>query len=619
MSKDGSERKGFTRRSVLRAGALASAAAAAGIGGARPAAASQPAFGPGDMPLPGSGEAYEGDLVLHSGRIHTMNDRNDIVEVVAIQDGTIVYTGGSLDEGLRQFSGRPHPQMVDLHGRMACPGIIDVTNHVSLLGNRPGHHTPLEYASSLADVFAIYRARARGLPPSPSPPLSADNFITTMGDFVPQQLVQQRLPTLAELDSAVPNHAVYITVNFTGPSVTNSLGKAFFENAQPYPVTVGADGSIAEGEQTGRATFALRQTLTFDQRVRGFRDAFAYLASIGLTTNMETGAFQTTNSPADNVASEDNYTYNIPAMALYAAGEGIVRMRIDWLEQDTDPTLPMLTQRVLNSLQFNGNDMVRTGGIGEWISGDQFSPGQVFQNACVFLAKNRWRAECQSLTTTDFKGQIDAFAMANAQYPITDLRWVVAHCNHITEDYVNKLKALGGGCTASGWEYLEGTGSGVSPAGPPYRMLFDNGIPVGMESDAADVSVFIPWVQMYYATTGKNVLGQQINPGQQATRQEALFHYTNGNTWFVGPPPGLGPPDGDLLGVIEVGRHGDVVVLSDDYFAVPDEQLKKLHSVLTVVNGKVVHTGEVRYAAGQPIGSGPHGSESRRPAVRPAR
>jgi predicted amidohydrolase YtcJ len=71
-----------------------------------------------------------------------------------------------------------------------------------------------------------------------------------------------------------------------------------------------------------------------------------------------------------------------------------------------------------------------------------------------------------------------------------------------------------------------------------------------MDSDAADVSVFIPWVQMYYASTGLNVLGQQINPGQHATRQEALFHYTNGNTWFVGPPAGLGPPDGDLLGVL---------------------------------------------------------------------
>ncbi len=526
-----------------------------------------------------------------------MNDRDDIVEVVAIQDGTITYTGGSLGAAMRQFSGGPGPRAIDLRGQMACPGIIDATNHVSLLGNRPGRHTPLEYAASIADVLAIYRARARTIPKSPSPPASADSFITTMGDIVPVQLKEHRLPTLAELDAAVPDHPVYLTVNFTGPSVTNSLGKAFFTSAQPYPVTVGADGSIAEGEQTGRATFALRQTLTFGQRMRGFRDAFAYLASIGLTTNIETGAFQTTNSPNDNVASEDNFTYNIPAMAVYAAGQGTVRMRINWLHMDSTASLPTLTQRLLNALQFNGNDMVATGGIGEWIAGDQFAPGPVFQDACLLIAKSRWRAECQSITQTDYPGQVQAYEMANAKYPITDLRWMIAHANYVTEPYLNRLKALGAGVTASGWQYLQGTSLGSTPGGPAYRTLFGNGIPVGMDSDAADVSVFIPWVQMYYATTGLNVLGQQINPGQHATRQEALFHYTNGNTWFVGPPAGLGPPDGDLLGVLEVGRRGDVVVPSADYFAVPDEELKGIYSALTVVNGKVVHAGPVRYAA----------------------
>jgi predicted amidohydrolase YtcJ len=598
MSRDErDERKGFSRRAALMAGAAAGTAAMVGFGAADEAHASETPGQPGGGAPPGSEESQAGDLVLYNGRIHTMNDSDDIVEVVAIQDGTITYTGGSLGAAMGQFSGGPSPQAINLGGQMACPGIIDATNHVSLLGNRPGHHTPLEYATSIADVLATYQARARSIPASPSPPTSADSFITTMGDVVPQQLKEQRLPTLAELDAAVPDHPVYLTINFTGPSVTNSLGKAFFENASPYPVTVGTDGSIAEGEQTGRATFALRQTLTFASRMRGFRDAFAYLASIGLTTNIETGAFQTTNSPSDNVATEDNFTYNIPAMAVYAAGQGTVRMRIDWLHQDTTTDLPTLTQRVLNALQFCGNDMVATGGIGEWISGDQFAPGPVFQAACLFLAQNRWRAECQSITQTDYPGQVAAYEAANAKYPITDLRWVIAHANYLTEDYLNRLKAIGAGVTAGGWQYLQGTSLGSTPGGPAYRTMFDNGLPVGMDSDAADISVFIPWVNMYYATTGLNVLGQQINPGQQATRQEALFHYTNGNTWFVGPPPGLGPPDGDLLGVLEVGRRGDVVVPSADYFAVPDEDLKQIYSALTVVNGKVVHTGPVSYSA----------------------
>jgi predicted amidohydrolase YtcJ len=65
--------------------------------------------------------------------------------------------------------------------------------------------------------------------------------------------------------------------------------------------------------------------------------------------------------------------------------------------------------------------------------------------------------------------------------------------------------------------------------------------------------------------------------------------YTRDNQWF------LGGSDEELLGSLEVGRLGDVVVLNDDYFTVPAEQLKKLSSVLTVVGGAVVHdTGAVR-------------------------
>ena len=51
-----------------------------------------------------------------------------------------------------------------------------------------------------------------------------------------------------------------------------------------------------------------------------------------------------------------------------------------------------------------------------------------------------------------------------------------------------------------------------------------------------------------------------------------------------------------------MGRRGDVVVLSADYFAVPDEDLKRIYSALTVVNGRVVHTGPVRYEASSGTG-----------------
>jgi hypothetical protein len=48
----------------------------------------------------------------------------------------------------------------------------------------------------------------------------------------------------------------------------------------------------------------------------------------------------------------------------------------------------------------------------------------------------------------------------------------------------------------------------------------------------------------------------------------------------------------DRLGTIEKGNLADLVVLDRDYFTVPDEDLRRIRSVLTVVGGEVVHSQE---------------------------
>ncbi|GAA4253729.1 amidohydrolase [Dactylosporangium darangshiense] len=562
----GDDRQHLSRRSILRGGAVAGTAAAVSAFGGGAAASAAPGHN--------NGGDLRADLVLYNGRIHTMDARNRIANVIAIQDGKIIYVGDDEGAGRRGFPG--NPRTINLRGRTVIPGLIDCHNHVVLMGNRPGYHTPLENAYSIADVQKIYRDRAKQAP--------AGKFITTIGGFHFNQFKEVRLPTLAELDAALPNHAAYISVGFTGPSVTNTLGKKFFEAAS-LPVTVGADGSIAGGTETGKATLALRRALTDDDRRRSTLDAMAYAVSLGVTTHLDQGAFQKTDAPSDGAAHEDNYTMNLPFLKVYDEGKGIIRLRINFLHQDTDTNVTTLTQRIQNAFQFFGNDMVRTGSIGEFIAASYFG-GPVFLEAARKTAKAGWRVEVHSLTGSDFQTQIQAFETVNAEIGIADLRWVIAHVPRISEEYLNRLKAIGGGVNLTSYQYLAGTGTN---AGPPFRTIVDNGIPAGMSSDGMQIAPMNPWIHAYYAATGLNARGNQINTGQQITRQELLNLYTRANQWF------LGGEDENLLGSLEVGRLGDVVVLSDDYFTVPNEQLKQLHSVLTVVGGTVVHdTGDVR-------------------------
>ena len=591
---------GVSRRAVLKTGAVTGAAAAGGIAMAGTAAAATRSAGEG---ADRGRTSPAGDLILVNGAIHTMDSARSVASVLAIRRGVVVYVGNRLDAAQRQFTG--DVRVIDLHGRMAIPGLIDCHNHIVLMGNRPGNHTPLENAYSIADVQALYAARAASLPASPNPPVSADSFITTIGGFSPNQFKEVRLPTLAELDAAVPDNPVYISVGFSGPSATNTLGKAFFENVPPPygPVAVGADGSIAAAPflgdgPTGEATLALRETLTFDARKRSVRDAMAYAASVGVTTHLDQGAFQATNTPADGSAHENNYTMHLPFLAVYAEGdqrdvdaadEAAIRLRINYLLFDSDPSIPVATARIENAFPFFGNDLVRTGAAGEFLADIFHYAGgnTTWMNAGLAAAQAGWRAEVHSLTPTDFQTEIAGYEAINEQIPITGLRWVVAHVPFITPDYVARLQALGGGVNLTAYEYFDTT----SPGGPPYRTLLDSGIPVGLSSDGMQIAPMNPWIHAYYATTGINALGDQINPGQQLTRAEVLGHFTIANRWF------LGGHDEDLLGTLEVGKLGDVVVLSDDYFAVADADLKKLHSVLTVLGGTVVHSGAIRYWA----------------------
>lgn len=533
-----------------------------------------------------SGTFPNGDVILVNGAIHTMDANDTVARVIAIKGGTIVYVGDDPDHPSLD---RATPRR-DLEGRTVVPGLVDVHNHIVLMGNRPGHHTPLENAYSIGEVQETYARRAQALAPG--------EFITTIGGFHPNQFKEHRLPTLAELDEAIPGHPAYLSVGFTGPSATNSPGKRFFE-AVPSPlgpIPVGADGSIdAHGfgqvGPTGQATLALRNSLTFDERKQSARDAMAYAAGLGVTLHLDQGAFQATGTPSDGAAHEDNFRMHLPFLAVYdeavrgaggASLRGLVRLRINFLTWDSDESLPVLNARIQNAFPFFGDDLVRTGAIGEFFTDMSAYTAErpVWMAAATRVAEAGWRAEIHSLTPTDFQTQIEGFEALNAKVPITDLRWVIAHVPFITEDYVRRLEAVGGGVNLTGFNYLAAHGP---QSGPPYRMLVDSGIPLAMSSDGMQIAPMNPWVHAYYATTGLNSLGEQINPGQQISRAEFLRHYTATSGWF------LGKDEEDRFGVLAPGRVGDLAVLSDDYFTVSDDALRALSSVLTVVGGSVVH------------------------------
>jgi predicted amidohydrolase YtcJ len=506
-------------------------------------------------------------LLLTNGKIHTMDTQRSVVSKVRIANGRFVEVGDAANA-----SGGCTDTM-DLKGRTVIPGMIDNHFHVQLVGSRPGYETrAIETAFSITELQAVIRDRAKGVP--------AGSFITAIGGILPRQFQENRLPTLAELDAATSERPVYIHSSFNGPAVTNSLGKTFFES-RGIPVSDG--GVIQQNGPTWDALDALRSNWKIQDTKRTMREVFSYFNSVGLTT-----VHSVLGSQERGPAQYFGWAEQRPMLELKQEGTLTLRLRLYFNagpRVDGKPGNPELRDLLDNQMVDLGDDMVKTAGVGEhivdWPLEGAVPLGEDYYQSVRLVAQRGWQLMEHSFNEENHATRADVWERVNREFPITNLRWSIDHVNTIEPRTLNRMKALGVGIRAHGWRFLAGT---PGQAGPPYRTLVESGIPLGTGMDGAQAAPINPWLNVYYMVTGKNVRGELINAGQQITRQQAVWLYTGGNGWFS--------REENVLGSIQVGRLADLVVLNADVFdpnAVPDEAIRRVHSVLTVLGGKVVH------------------------------
>jgi predicted amidohydrolase YtcJ len=563
-------REGHSRRQFL------SSTGAAAIGVALEA-------GPAARELCGQNQAAavidETTLALINGKIHTSDAGSTVVNSVTIRNGRFVAVGG------RPPKAGPGIRLIDLRGRTVVPGLVEPHIHIVSLGNRPGYHTILENTTSIREVQEVLAARRKSVPEGA--------WVTSMGGWHPNQWAEHRHPTLAELDEAVPDRPVLLFERFTGPCATNSLGKQFFDAADAgpkahpeiVPVKTAASGAIAAAGFTGggpsaSALYYLRKMQTFADRKRSTIDGMKYSASVGLTTLLDQVLFPTPGPlhPNQILSNLDPYRMYDPWLELHREGRTIVRLQMNFLQNQNNPELPELKERLRNQFPFFGDDMLRTGAIGEWAA--PLASGAVWREAQRLVAQAGWRNENAVQNLAGLRQVVEGYEAVNREFDITKLRWVVHHVPEVDTDLLNRLEALGCGVEMGAFRWVTSSDPKVV-AGPPLRTIVDHGIQVGIHGDGVHIAPLNPWLHIYYATTGINSFGDQVNQGQHLTRAEALRLFTRNNSWFLHME--------DKIGSIEPGKLADLAVLDRDYFAVPDAEINKIRSVLTIVNGKIVH------------------------------
>lgn len=516
----------------------------------------------GQAPAQSAGD--DAALLLVNGKFITLDNRDTIADSVLIHRGRIAAVG---DES---GSVAADARVIDLGGRTVIPGLFDSHMHFIRATLRPGHDMrTIESASSIAELLDAIRTRVASVPEG--------EWVTAIGGWDPIQFLgENRFPTFGELNDAAPDHPFMIFLRANGPAATNELGR---DRLRDGGIEVGDDGTIAQGAQSIAAFEYLKSLQTDDDRRRGAIEYMRHANSLGLTSIRDVAG---TERPGAQLFSPDRDYETM--LDLWREGLLTIRTRLmfmSWDEEIGDGTGNTdFEQRLRNSFPNFGDEMLRVVGVGEHLVSNPRNPE--FANAVKLAAQRDWPVEIHSGQPAENQAHIEAFEAADEAASISDLRWSMTHVQQISTENARRLRALGGGVTVQVHRYLNRGNVDNNQGGPPLRMLVDVGIPVGGGTDSTNAQPMNPWYMIYYMVSGRNVAGHAVNAGQELTRLEALRVYTLGSAWFSF--------DDDDLGSIAVGKFADIAVLSDDYLTVPEDDIRHLRSVLTLLGGRIVYS-----------------------------
>jgi len=204
------------------------------------------------------------------------------------------------------------------------------------------------------------------------------------------------------------------------------------------------------------------------------------------------------------------------------------------------------------------------------------------------LVENRWPFRLHATYNETIERALNVYEAVNREVPFDGLHWFFDHCETISDRNIERVKALGGGIAVQnrmafqGEYFVERYGLDQAKRTPPIRRMLEMGVSVGAGTDATRVSSYNPYLSLYWLITGKTVGGLSLYPQEnRLDRSEALKLYTIGSSWFS--------TEESKKGALAPGQLADLAVLSADYFSIPDEQIKQLESVLTIVGGKIVY------------------------------
>jgi predicted amidohydrolase YtcJ len=522
------------------------------------------------------------DLILHNGRITTLDRAKPAASAVAITEGRFVAVGQ--DKDVLPLAGEK-TRTIDLKSRPALPGLID--NHLHIIRGGLNFNMELRWdgVRSLAEAMSMLKHQVAITPPP--------QWVRVVGGFSEQQFAEKRLPTIEELNAVAPDTPVFIlhlydrallnaaalrAVGYT-KETANSPGGEIVRDTQGNPT-----GLLLAKPNAGilYATLAKGPKLPFDYQLNSTRHFMRELNRLGVTGAIDAGGgFQ--NYPEDYAV----------VRKLADDGQLTIRLAYNLFTQKPKGEKDDFLNWVKTSKYKQGDEYFRHNGAGEMLvfSAADFEdfrqprpdmPAEMegeLEAVVRILAENRWPWRLHATYDETISRALDVFERVNKDIPLTGINWFFDHAETISERSIDRVAALGGGIAVQhrmayqGEYFVERYGAGVAEATPPVARILEKGVRTSAGTDATRVSSYNPWVSLSWLITGKTVGGLRLYPQRnRLDRETALRMWTENVTWFSNEEGQKGCAEDEIAGITShLTMVGGRIVYGAGDFAVLDD------------------------------------------------
>jgi predicted amidohydrolase YtcJ len=548
-------------------------------------------------------------IVVLNGKVHTMDDASSTVEAVAIREGRFVYVGNN--HGAREFIGNG-TRVLDAKGKSVVPGFIETHTHaIGVARGEAAQH--FRQLSSMAEIREWVAAKA---------------LTTKPGEWIwiPRvdltRFKEGRFPTREELDQMQPNRPLVFDWMYAGINQVQILNTPALAAAKITRDTKDPeDGKIvrdAQGNPTGMIRNARKlivpflppppkldeaRLMTELERVHSFYNTVGITSIDDRRTDVETFRLYRKMKDEGRLKVRAQITLGVGYAGIGNAIREIQNLPVKPREGDDWVRIGSLKLRIDGGLLY-GTAYLREPYLAEGSEryydlpagrGELMTPADQVREIIRAGHKAGFQMSSHVAGDAGVDVVLDALEAADKDSPIAPMRYNLIHAYLPNPDTVARAKKLGVVVdTQPMWYYKDGDAL-VTTIGPErashmigLRDWLNGGVKVAINADHMQgvdpnkaLNPYNPLLAMYVAISRKTESGKIHGPEQKVSRMEALRMTTIDAAYMIF--------DEKVKGSIEIGKLGDLAVLSEDFMNCPEEKIKDIQVMATVLDGKVIY------------------------------